>query len=58
VNIGDRVQEGQTIAIIEALGKLTAVTAPRDGIVIEVLAEDGEPVHYGAGLLRLREEQG
>ena len=54
VRIGDYVESGQTVATIEALGKMTTVTAPEAGRVIEILCEDGQPVGYGTPLLRLQ----
>lgn len=54
VNIGDRVEAGQIIATLEALGKLTAVPAPQTGDVVQVIAQDGQAVHYGAPLLRIK----
>lgn len=57
VKIGDDVHAGQSIGTIEALGKLTAVIAPADGVVIEFAAEDGRAVHYGTELIRLRAKQ-
>ena len=54
VKIGDRVSEGQVVATVEALGKLTGVPASGTGDVIEFLTPDDTPVGYGAPLLRLR----
>lgn len=54
VRVGDRVEEGQVIATIEALGKITGVPAVAAGEVIEFLAEDGAAVGFGTPLLRLK----
>jgi biotin carboxyl carrier protein len=54
VRVGDRVKEGQVIATIEALGKITGVPATVAGEVIEFLAEDGAAVGYGTPLIRLK----
>jgi acetyl-CoA carboxylase biotin carboxyl carrier protein len=58
VRIGDRVEEDQVVATLEALGKLTGVPAPEAGDVIELLTEDGKSVEYGAPLMRLRRPGG
>jgi acetyl-CoA carboxylase biotin carboxyl carrier protein len=58
VRIGDRVEEEQVVATLEALGKLTGVPAPEAGDVIEFLTEDGKSVEYGAPLMRLRRPGG
>lgn len=50
VKVGDRVTQGQPVATIEALRKLTEVRSPVDGEVDEVLVEDGQPVQYGQKL--------
>lgn len=57
VKIGDDVHAGQTIGTIEALGKLTTVIAPADGVVIQFETRDGQAVHYGTELIRLRARQ-
>ena len=49
-----RVQSGQSMGAIEALGMPTSVEAPHSGIVEELLVQDGSPVEYGQPLLVLR----
>ncbi len=56
VSVGDEVGSGQVIGTIEALRKLTDVVAPCDGVVVEVLADDGEAVQYGDLLFAIRLE--
>jgi acetyl-CoA carboxylase biotin carboxyl carrier protein len=51
VRIGDSVSEGQTLLIIEAMKVMNQIRAPRAGRVARILAEDGEPVEYGAALM-------
>ena len=53
VRAGDRVSEGQTLLIIEAMKTMNPIPSPRAGIVLELLAQDGQPVEFGAGLLVL-----
>ena len=57
VNIGDAADEGVPLATIEALGKMTVVTAPETGEVIEIIAEDGQAVHFGTPLIKLRRKR-
>ncbi len=54
VEVGDAVAQGQQVATIEALRNLTEVTSPIDGQVVQVIAQDGEPVQYGDQLLAIR----
>jgi acetyl-CoA carboxylase biotin carboxyl carrier protein len=53
VEIGDRVREGQTLLIVEAMKTMNQIPAPRAGIVTSVLVEDGQPVEYGEPLLTI-----
>ncbi|MGQ9730929.1 MAG: acetyl-CoA carboxylase biotin carboxyl carrier protein [Candidatus Zipacnadales bacterium] len=58
VEVGDSVHAGQTLATLEALRKLTDVTAPACGTVIRILADDGSAVEYGQPLIELRPKEG
>jgi acetyl-CoA carboxylase biotin carboxyl carrier protein len=50
VSIGDRVSEGQTVLLIEAMKTYNPIRAHKAGIVTAVLVEDGQPVEYGEAL--------
>lgn len=47
IKVGDRVDEGQTLFIIEAMKVMNMIKAPRSGIVKHVFVRDGQPVEYG-----------
>jgi acetyl-CoA carboxylase biotin carboxyl carrier protein len=51
VNVGDKVREGQTVLIIEAMKVMNAIRAPRSGTVTRILVASGAPVEYGEPLL-------
>jgi acetyl-CoA carboxylase biotin carboxyl carrier protein len=51
VEVGDRVNEGQTLLIIEAMKTMNQIPAPRAGVVTEILVEDAQPVEYGEPLM-------
>jgi acetyl-CoA carboxylase biotin carboxyl carrier protein len=51
VKLGDRVSEGQTVLIIEAMKTMNQIPAHRAGTVRRILVEDATPVEYGAPLL-------
>jgi acetyl-CoA carboxylase biotin carboxyl carrier protein len=51
VEIGSRVRTGDTLLVIETLRTLDRITAPRSGTVIQILAEDGQPVEFGEPLM-------
>ncbi len=52
--VGDRVEKGATLCLIEAMKTMSEVPAPCDLIVEQLLAEDGELVGFNAPLLRYR----
>jgi len=54
VTVGTKVREDQVVATIESLRKLTEVTSPFDGEIVEILVDDAEPVHYGQKLFAVR----
>lgn len=47
IKIGDRVEEGQTLFIIEAMKVMNMIKAPRSGVVKHIFVKDGQPVEYG-----------
>ncbi|WP_298358561.1 acetyl-CoA carboxylase biotin carboxyl carrier protein [uncultured Litoreibacter sp.] len=51
VSQGDKVKEGQTILIIEAMKTMNQIPAPKSGTVKRILVEDGSPVEFGAPLM-------
>ncbi len=51
VKPGDKVREGQTVLIIEAMKVMNAIRAPRAGTVTRILVANGAPVEYGEPLL-------
>ena len=53
VEIGDAVEVGQTIGIIEAMKIMNEIAAEASGIVVEILAGNGQAVEFGQPLLRL-----
>jgi acetyl-CoA carboxylase biotin carboxyl carrier protein len=53
VDVGDAVEVGQTIGIIEAMKIMNEIPAEVAGVVAEFLVKNGQPVEYGQPLLRL-----
>ncbi|WP_308443346.1 biotin carboxylase N-terminal domain-containing protein [Roseobacter sp. OBYS 0001] len=54
---GQTVARGDRLAVLEAMKMEHALLAARDGIIAEVLAQEGDQVSAGAALIRLEEEQ-
>jgi acetyl-CoA carboxylase biotin carboxyl carrier protein len=51
VQVGDRVREGQTLLIIEAMKVMNNLPAPRAGRIAEIFVESGMPVEFGEPLV-------
>ena len=51
VKVGDKVSEGQTLLIVEAMKTMNQIPAPKSGTVKRILVEDGAPVEFGAPLM-------
>lgn len=58
VGLGARVTEGQVIGVIEAMRLVNEVTAPSDGVISDLVIEDGQPVEYGQTLYILDPQAG
>ena len=53
VESGQRVSEGDTLCIIEAMKLMNEFESDISGTIEEILVEDGEPVEYGQVLFRV-----
>ena len=47
ISVGDKVSQGQTLFIIEAMKVMNMIKAPRSGIVKHIFIRDMQPVEYG-----------
>ena len=50
VKVGDTVEAGQTLFLIEAMKTMNPIPAPRAGKIVAILVEDSQPVEYGEPL--------
>jgi acetyl-CoA carboxylase biotin carboxyl carrier protein len=50
VEVGQTIEEGQTVCIIEAMKLMNEIEADATGTVKAVLVENGQPVEYGQPL--------
>jgi acetyl-CoA carboxylase biotin carboxyl carrier protein len=50
VRVGDAVEAGQTLMIIEAMKTMNPIPAPKAGKIVAILVEDGQPVEFGEPL--------
>ena len=51
VEVGSRVQTGDTLLIVEAMKTMNQIPSPRSGTVVQVLIADGQPVEFGEPLM-------
>jgi 3-methylcrotonyl-CoA carboxylase alpha subunit len=56
VAVGDSVKQGEPLAVIEAMKIEHTITAPTDGVVVELLFAAGDLVADGDELLRIDSE--
>lgn len=48
--IGARVRKGQTLCIIEAMKLMNEIESDREGVIREILVENGQPVEFDQAL--------
>ncbi len=53
VAVGDSVDAGQTLLIIEAMKTMNQIPSPKGGVVKRILVTNEQPIEYGAPLLIL-----
>ncbi len=51
IKIGDRVNKGQTLLIVEAMKVMNPIQAPNAGVIRQILFADGKPVEFGEALV-------
>ena len=47
VEVGKKINKGETIMIVEAMKTMNHVPSPIAGTIIKICVEDGQPVEYG-----------
>jgi acetyl-CoA carboxylase biotin carboxyl carrier protein len=51
VKSGDKVAQGQTLMIVEAMKTMNPIAAPKAGVVRQILVRDAQPVEFGEALI-------
>ncbi len=54
VELGSRINVGQTVCILEAMKLMNELEAEVSGEVVEILVENGTPVEFGQVLMRVK----
>jgi acetyl-CoA carboxylase biotin carboxyl carrier protein len=57
VQVGDRVNEGDTLCIIEAMKMMNQIEADSSGVIKSIRVQNGEPVEYGQTLFVIDQRQ-
>ncbi len=53
VEVGKKIKKGDTVMIVEAMKTMNHVPSNKDGIIKEIIVEDGQPVEFGQTLVIL-----
>jgi acetyl-CoA carboxylase biotin carboxyl carrier protein len=53
VSVGQRIEKGQILCIIEAMKIMNEIESEFSGVVTEVSVSDSQPVEYGQVLMRV-----
>lgn len=54
VKVGDRVQKGQVVGIVEAMKLMNEIEADQSGLIVETLIDDGKPVAIDTPLFTIQ----
>jgi len=57
IKIGDHVDTGQTLCIVEAMKLMNEIESEVSGEVLRIFAENGQPVEYGQPLFGVRQSR-
>lgn len=55
VEVGDMVEKGKVVCIIEAMKLMNEIECEYNGEIVECLVKDGEMIEYGQPLFKIRE---
>ena len=57
VQVGDRINEGDTLCIIEAMKMMNQIESDVSGVIKSIRVQNGEPVEYGQTLIVIDQRQ-
>ena len=57
IQVGDRVKEGDTLCIIEAMKMMNQIEADVSGVIKSIRVQDGDPIEYGQTLVVIDQRQ-
>lgn len=53
IKVGDKIKKGQVIGIIEAMKIMNEIEAEFDCTIVEIIANDAQPVEFGSKLIKI-----
>lgn len=56
VSVGDRINVGDTLCIVEAMKMMNQIEADKAGVLAAILMESGQPVEFGQPLFIIKED--
>lgn len=54
VKVGDTIEKGQPLLIVEAMKVMNEIKADASGEIAEILVEDGQPIEFGQVLIKVK----
>ena len=54
ISIGDRVEKGKVLCIVEAMKLMNEICAEESGVISEICVSNGQVVEYGTELFRIK----
>ena len=54
ISVGDEIQEGDIVCIVEAMKMMNEIKSDFSGKVLSILVENAEPVEFGQGLFLIK----
>ena len=55
VNVGDNINKGSILCIVEAMKLMNEIESEVSGVIKEILVKDGEMVEYGQPMFKIKE---
>ncbi len=55
VDEGTKFKKGQVLCIVEAMKLMNEIESEVDGVIVQILVENGQPVEYGEPLFKIRQ---
>ena len=54
IDINQKIKKGDTVMIVEAMKTMNHIPSPKDGVVVEICVDDGQPVEFGQTIAILK----